>query len=450
VKQLTAAFLALVLMLTASLGCNRENEHLERARKQMERGQWANARTALGQALKQDAKDLQARAMLLYCLDREEGLQALIDFSLYSLFVYSLAARDPSAARASKRVRSKMEDELADARKTLFDRGLDTKDIDDLAKVALEAARYGHAHHEEQAREPAELATLAVGGDGQALARLVDLLKGQDPIDPVLYLTDVGPRAVAPLQAMLRDEAFTGRRAALLVLAQIAATERARAWLQERPELISAELSPARPVGKELLPATALSNRRGLDLWRAHGLVTLLDDDSPDHALVLLQAWDDSKGEVALEPHAFADQQLRKLALVDRDHRPIASGRELFHKVLAVRGGVELHRRREHPVSIEVDAGVVARPAPGLRVRLRGHDARGEIVREDQGLWIVKLDAPMQGMTELPASSSSLIRLVPQDRTETLDETLTARIEGQELRVISSESTPVSDGDARR
>lgn len=449
-KQLTAACLALVLTLTASLGCSRENEHLERARKQMESGQWANARTALGQVLKHDVKDLKARAMLLYCLDREEGLQPLLDFSLYSLYAYSLAAMDSSAARASKLVRSKMEEELADARKALFDKGLDTKDTADLAKVALEAARYGRAHHEEKAREAAEQATLALGGDGEALAHLVDLLKGQDPIDPVLYLTDVGPRAVAPLQAVLRDQAFTGRRPALLVLAQIAATERARALLQERPELISAELSPARPVGKELLPSSSLSNRRGLDLWRAHGIVKLLDDDSPDHALVLLQAWDDSKGEVALEAHAFADQKLRKLALVDRDHRPIASGVALIHEVSIVDGGVVLHRRREQTVPIEVDAGGVARPEPGLRVRLRGHDARGEIVREDQGLWIVKLDAPMQGMSELPASSASLIRLVQQDRTETRDEQLTARIEGEELRVISVESTPVSASDVRR
>lgn len=433
--------------LALGLACGKERGDLTRARELIEGEQWANARTALGQVLKQDRRNLAARALLLYSLDREGIVEQLSELRLRVIYGFAAAVLDPEDKSAPQEVRKHVEEQLAEVRRGLFDRGLDTKDARDLAAVIEEAARYAYAHEQDEPRKDAAAAVLAMRGERGAIAHLIDRLKGQAPYVPAMYLKDAGRPVAAPLQAALADPGFTGRRPALHVLAALLAVERARALLEEQPGLTSVELSPAPTLEEGLLGSSELSVRRNLFLWRVHGSITLVEEEAGAGALgavVVLQAWDDSAGRVYLEAHQLVGGELRRLAVVDQAGAPLALGREVVHRVAPVPGGVELTRRRETSYRVEVDAGRLRDPAPGQRVRLQGYPARGALVREDQGLWLVKLDEPLQGAAELPVAPGSLIAQREEERRELRDEVWTARLEDGRLRATSVEHRPLA------
>lgn len=435
---------ALVLWLALVAACSRDSADLARARKLVEREQWANARTALGQVLKDDPRELSARGLLLYVLEREEGVEKLTALALPVLYRFGAASLDASAKDASKQVRKYVEGKLVEARQALFDRGLDTKDVEDLLAVIVQTARYAYAHDDDPARRLFGLGVLAMAGERAAIDELIQQLKGQSPAAAADYLQDAGLPAMAPLAEALRDRGFTGRDAALQVLTCFLAGERARAMLRAQPELSSVELTPAPTLEDGLLGATRLSARRHLDLWRVHGSIARLDGERGGaEALVLLQAWNDREGRVELEAHALVDGELRRLAFVDKGDKPIVLGAEVIHQLSSLGDRVTLTRRRTRTYEVEVDAGRLLRPAPGARVRLSGLSARGELVREDQGLWLVKLDEPSHGMSELPVALDSLIALREEERSELGDEVMTARVDGDALRVSAVELRPL-------
>lgn len=444
--------LALAVAMTPGLACSKERGDLARARELIEGEQWANARTALGQVLKQDRRNLTARALLLYSLDREGSVEQLSEMPLRVIYGFAAAVLDPEDKSALEEARKHVEERLAEVRRGLFDRGLDTKDARDLTAVIEEAARYAYAHEQDEPRKDAAAAVLAMRGERGAIAHLIDRLKGQSPYVPAMYLKDAGRPVAAPLQAALADPGFTGRRPALHVLAALLAAERARSLLKEQPALQSVELSPAPTLEEGLLGGSDLSVRRNLFLWRVHGAIALVEEEHGGvggggdevGAVVLLQAWDDSAGRVYLEAHQLVGGELRRLAVVDQAGAPLTLGREVVHRLAPVPGGVELTRRRETSYRVEVDAGRLRAPAPGQRVRLQGYPARGVLVREDQGLWVVKLDEPLQGVAELPVAPGSLIAQREEERRELRDETWTARVEDGRLRVTSVEHRPLA------
>ncbi len=441
----TLGRLAAAVALAVALACSKERGDLARARELIEGEQWANARTALGQVLKQDRRNLAARALLLYSLDREGSVEQLHELPLRAIYGFAAALLDPQDKSAPREVRKHVEEQLAEVRRGLFDRGLDTKDVGDLAAVIEETARHAYAHEQDEVRKDAAAAVLAMRGERGAIAHLIDRLKGQEPYVPALYLKDAGRPVAAPLQAALADPGFTGRRPALHVLAALLAAERARSLLEEQPALQSVELAPAPPLEEELLGGSDLSVRRNLFLWRVHGAIALVESEAGDgEAVVVLQAWDDSAGRVYLEAHQLVGGELRRLAVVDQAGAPLALGREVVHRLAPVPGGVELTRRRETRHGVEVDAGRLRDPAPGQRVRLQGYPSRGALLREDQGLWVVKLDEPLQGAAELPVAPGSLIAQREEERRELRDETWTARLEDGRLRVISIEHRPLA------
>lgn len=450
-RRSAAVAMVKVMMMVAlapGLACSKERGDLTRARELIEGEQWANARTALGQVLKQDRRNLAARALLLYSLEREGTVEQLSELRPRVIYGFAAALLDPEDKSAPREVRKHVEEQLAEVRRGLFDRGLDTKDARDLAAVIEEAARYAYAHEQDEPRKDAAAAVLAMRGERGAIAHLIDRLKGQSPYVPAMYLKDAGRPVAAPLQAALADPGFTGRRPALHVLAALLAAERARSLLKEQPGLTSVELSPAPTLEEGLLGGSDLSVRRNLFLWRVHGAIALVEEEAGGgdevYAVVVLQAWDDSAGRVYLEAHQLVGRELRRLAVVDQGGAPLALGREVVHRVAPAPGGVELTRRRETSYRVEVDAGRLRDPAPGQRVRLQGYPARGALVREDQGLWVVKLDEPLQGAAELPVAPGSLIAQREEERRELRDETWTARLEDGRLRVTSVEHRPLA------
>jgi hypothetical protein len=408
-------WLVALALAAALVACKSEDSNLERARTLMGSGQWANARTALGRVLEQRAHDPTARGLLLYCLEREDGLAAVAELELYGLFKLAVVVEAPTWSEVPKSMRDYVGKTLTDARKALFDKGLDTTDVADLRKVITAAARWAFAHEKEVTRRDVAAAILAFQGEAEATAQLIERLKSQEPERIVGYLVDVGPPATESLRRAVDDAGFIGRAAAREALARILAEDRARALVRERPELRDPSSTEVTLPGHDRLRGSMLSMLRDPSVMRVHARYADLDPDG----LVLLQSWNDSKARLVAELYVLAGGALRRVQAKTADGKPFdleqraaLYGLERDHEWLTLR------RMQERTADVEVETGRVARPEIGMRVRLSGHVQHGTIVRADEGLWVVRVDLPLEGMTELPVAASSLIGLRTERRTE--------------------------------
>ncbi len=431
---------ALLALLVVGGGCGREDAHLARARTLMATEQWANARTALGRALASHPRDTTARALLMYCLDREDSLEQIAELSRYALLQFVTLPQAPGWDRTPTGLRRFVEDRGVEARKVLVDRSIDTTSNADLAAVLVASARHGFAHDQDPERRDLDAAILAMGtGDAPAIAYLVGRLQGQTP-DPVIrYLVDTGAPAVAPLRAAVADAGFIGRRPALTALARLLAGERAQALVTTRPTLRDPTEATYKVAARERLGPSVLSSAREPDLLRVHATYAAIDTGADD-GLVLLQAWDDSKGVVVAELHAQRGGQLTRLAIKDAQRATIDLGGASVVFDLTVEDGViGLHRLRTRTLDVETETGRVRAPTPGARVRLQGYAPHGVIVREDAGLWVVRVDQPIDGMTELPVAASALIGLETVKRTDVAVETLAGKVKSDTFEVIATD-----------
>jgi hypothetical protein len=431
------AVLALVLAIACQLGaCKGDSPHLERARKLMASGQWANARTALGQALQENERDTTARGLLLYSLDHEDGLEAVAGLELYGLFQFAVMLESPGLNEV-KEARALAERTVTDARSALFDKGLDTKDLADLRAVLRATARWGFEHDKDVARRDVAAAILAFDGDRAATSHLVERLKTQAPSRVVSYLADAGAVAVESLRKVLADEGFIGRSSAREALARILAEQRALALVSAQPELLDPSSSGSTLVGRDQLGASVLSPIRDPAVWRVHARYVGMDDDGG--GVVLLQSWHPRKAALVVELYVLERGELRRLSPRTKAGASFElAGASVVHGLDYERGMLVLRRYREHVVDVEVETGPVSRPAPGMRVRLRGHAPHGTIVREDDGLWVVRVDQPIEEMTELPVAASTLIGLRSERRPERAVETIRAVVKDDILEVTST------------
>ncbi len=425
----------LLLAIIVCAGCKKADDHLTRARTLMSKAQWANARTALGQALKDRPNDVTARSLLLYCIDREDGLAAVADLSLYGLFQFARAAKTPGWESLPGSLRKIVEKSDVDARKALFDKGVDSKDDEDLVAVIVATARYGFAHDDEPERRDMHAAILGIGGDAKAIAYLVDRLKSAQPERVVEYLVDVGPAAREPLRAVTREKGFIGRRAALDALARVLATDRATELVTKYPKLRDPTGESSKAGGRTRLSRNVLSVVQHLGVLNIHGMYAPMDDGAED-GLVILQSWDDGRGSAVSEAYAFANGTLRPLRVHEKSGAVAdLGGGALVYEISVDRGLVLLRRAPEQTADVEVDDGRVKAPKPGVRVRLQGYEPHGEIVREDGGLWVVKVDKPIEGMTELPVAANSMVSLRSERRTEVSIETIVAKVRADKLEI---------------
>src|SRR3569623_49583 len=89
----------------------------------------------------------------------------------------------------------------------------------------------------------------------------------------------------------------------------------------------------------------------------------------------------------------------------------------------------------------EGETGQVTMPTVGRKVRLQGYKQHGEILRQDDGgLWVVKVDAPIEGMNELTVAPTSMIGLRTEPFTQTSTELLTAKVNGGDLQITQRAS----------
>lgn len=443
VSVLIAVAIAIVL---GGGGCKAESEHLERARKLMANGQWANARTALGRVLEDNDRDPVARGLLLYCLDHEDGLAEIADLEMYLLYQIAVAVDAPAWGQAGKELRTWVEKAVIDARKALFDRGVDTKDGRDLVAVIAAAAGYGFAHEKDPERRDRDAAILALQGSSGAISHLLERLKSQDPEAVVGYLVDIGEPTLAGLRRVIADEEFIGRRPAREAQARVLASARGRAMYVERPGLRDPTGAESTLAGRDRLGKNATSMVRDPGAMHVHAQVLVLEDGT-DEGLVLLQSWNDRKSSHVLELHAIRGGDLHRLT-VTRDGKPFdLAGTSAVFGLTADRGSVVVRRLRERAVATEVETGRVAAPVEGLRVRLRGHTPHGQILRADDGLWVVRMDDPIEGMDELPVTASALIGLRTERRTEIAVETITGVLKHDafEIRTTNLETEKPHD-----
>src|SRR5687768_149383 len=136
--------LAVALALLTACGSKKEDSaHMKRARELLSIGEWSNARTELKLELKDNPKQTEARGLLLYCLDRGEGLNAGIIDRLVDLYAVVAAVSDPAWEKAPKDTRDFVNKTLISTRQSLYDQGVDTSDAADLREVIKVAARFG-------------------------------------------------------------------------------------------------------------------------------------------------------------------------------------------------------------------------------------------------------------------------------------------------------------------
>lgn len=451
---MSARALAALVAALLLLGCSKpESEELKRARQLVTDRQWATARDALKQVLKTEPRSKVARGLLLSCLDNTAGLEKVAGVSPYFLYQVAWLQTSPPWLTLPADARAEAERAVIEVRKALFDEGIDTKDTADLAAVLVEAARQALVASPDVERQEAAAAILALSGvesfpgRSDAITFLIERLKGKDTAQAIAYLVDIGAAAEARLRAAVADKGFMGRAGALEALARVLASERARALAARAPELRAFSKREASVSGVLHLGESAIPDFRDLDVSRVHAQYVPLEDGN-ESALVLLQAWNDLQREVVAEVHVFRGGGLHALTASGPEGKPLELAAHLIHKLTRQGDEIWLYRELEQTFDIEVEAGRLSSPTPGARVLIRGHGVRGALVREEEGLWIVKPDVPVQGMTELPAAASSLIALAPERRTERSTERLVARLEDRELRIQAIER--VSDGDPLR
>jgi len=410
-----------------------DSPHLKRAKELLSISEWDNARTELKLEIKRSPSDT-ARGLLLYATERPSSTEDLPHLLDLAVIVHSVA--QPEWNKVSAETRDATSKILIKIRQALYDEGIDTKDSADLAKVLTVAASWALDHDDDQARKDVGAAVLAVLEDRPAAkTHLLERLKSQQPGAVADYIARVGAPMLPPLVKLANDPAFLGREAATEVLARIQARVAATKLAAEQPAL----RYPASVPGVELLGDNFIEVRElGADI-RAHAAFARVEGGTVDGVL-LVQGYVPSSKQIEARSYALRAGELHPLSSV-RDGKPfvLGGGSALFALQASAPARVTLRRIRQTSITRQVNAGRVARPAVGMRVRLRGYNPIGTIVREDEGLWVVRVDEPIDGMTELPVGASSLIALRSETTTDATNELITGKIDGDKLVVETVE-----------
>lgn len=424
-----AIALTLALAVLASACGSPTDDDLARAEKLVASGQWTNARSALGQVVKAQPRHDKARALLVYCLDQEGTLEEITDANLYGLFQLTQLPTRRDWDRVPKPERDVIDSELVSARKALFDKAIDTADIDDLARVLRSAAAYAVAHEKDLERKARALAIVAQSGDPTPIVELVQRLKGQDVSPTIALLTDIGEPALPALRTAIADRGFLGRAAALQTIAQIVANRRAAELVAERPTLLAL---PSKAEGTELLPRSVVSIAANPSAHRVHAQYAMLGDE----VVVLAQAWDDTRNQVIHDVSALRGDALLPLALVDEQGKRVDLAGPSVLALATASERFVIARKLTTTSEVEIEAGPAYRPTPGMRVRLVGHAVHGAVIREDGGLWVVGVDQPIDGMSELTVAPDALKRLVKTTTTRTVKQRHHATLDGSSLVIV--------------
>jgi hypothetical protein len=295
----------------------------------------------------------------------------------------------------------------------------------------LAAARFGFEHDDDADHKDIAAAVLARDGDRDALAHLTDRLNIGKPDKIVTALVAVGANAIPALKRVAGDHDFIGHGAALEALARIEAQDASRAFANGHA---FKELDHS-AVARQQLPTSSIAAR--WDLPPVHA--TYAPGDTP---VVLFQAWDGNAKTVAAKLYGLRDGELVAMRLV-RDRASFElGGPSVVYGVNLEGSTLTLKRVQRRTTTREIETGRVAAPQLKQRVHLRGYTQPGEIIREDNGLWVVHVTEPIDGMTELPVSQASLIGLKTQQISADMVETIKAHVDGDTVQITKVDEEP--------
>jgi hypothetical protein len=425
-----------LMVLLAACGKKSESAHMSHARELLSVQEWATARTELKLEVKDHPDNNEAKGLLLFCMERVGDKSD--DLTLFNLDEVVVAVTDPEWNKVPTEVRDAVNKELVSTRQQLFDKGIDTKDARDLGEVVKLAATYCFASDDDPDRKNACAAILAGKGDQKATTYLIDRLKSQKPEAVVEFLVRVGDPVAPFLKKAIADQGFIGRAAAADALSRIEAVRLARKFSTEHPGISAIDSSA--PGNDRIGPSFVASSWRSR--VRAHVQYAQLENGD---GVLLLQGWspaDKYETVVAYSFHAGETQPLR----VTKDGKSFdLSGKSAVFDLAAKSGAVVFRRYQVRSQTVELETGQVSTPAIGMRVKIKNYQPRGRIAREDGGLWVVKMDQPIEGMSELTVPATSMIGLGNEEMANNLEESISGKVVGNELQIVKVEVSSPED-----
>lgn len=413
------ALVAVIALGAGACGATEPDPDVRRGRELLARGEADAAVRELRNAVQRRPGTRAAKGLLLVALLRSE--QALPAWYDAQIMFERLRALRSSALRSLDGVQ-RIERTATRIRQELYDKGLDTRDVDELWDVTGAAAAYSRAAKEATDEERDHAAfVLALHGDAAATAYLVGRLKSER----AAYLPGLLARLPAvdgALVALVAQRENLGRGRALDTLARLRERQAAESFFAEVPALDGVR---ARQLPDALAAAWRPDDHDGLTRDQAlygmplHGAGdeaaaplrarwATLDDDGATR-LLILQGFDGDAKQRATRAYRFEAGRMVPLGL----DAPAAVARQL-----AVEGPVD---------AIEVEAGALhlvqlgegavpvprevtrARFARGDRVRVRSIDRTGVVAGTDEfGLVSVTLDEPHRGLRTMALTAGAL------------------------------------------
>ena len=431
--------LVVVLVLT---GCGKKDEsaHMKHARELLSIGEWASARTELKLELKDHPQDTDARGLLMYALDHTDDLDKEIGAGILDLYVLAAVVGRQDWNEAPQEQRDEFNKLIISTRQSLYDKGVDTKDSKDLEKVVVVAARFGFEKDDDSNRKDVFAAILADDGDPAAIKYLIERLKSQKPERATEYLASVGVTVVPALKQAVADHAFIGRAAALDALAHIQAELVARTFVSDDKAMRNPQLESSIP-GFRSLGASFTTGKWKSTPLRVHSLYVATTDGAD--GVLLLQSWNSATKTTLAGIYAFRDGEMKRLRVVKGQSTFELGGPSAIFGLETEPGILRVHRLNQHTADREVETGRMTNPAVGMKVRLVGYKPHGEVVRQDDGgLWVVRVDQPIEGMNELTVAANTMIGLRTEPHTETMTETITAKVVGDQFQVTQDDVKP--------
>lgn len=417
----SGALVAGTIAVLATLLLSRESPNVRRGKELLSIGEFAAAIVEFKIAAKDNPDDQEAKPLLLYGVAKASDELAQL-FESISQFDLASGAQLPIGVDPD--VHEEIVRSVKKVRMELYERGLDTKDPNELAGLLRAAAAW---IFKELAGQPAskkdvDYAALVLGMDGDlpAINYLCERLKSEKAEHVPRLLEAVGKPAIKPLRSVVQDRENLGRPKALSVLPGLLARDAAATMFTSSPTLRGLAFTdlPENLQMRELRSflaerfvggLTRLFVTRGVRTGartsaklQLHSLWAALDPDQ-ERGVLLLQGFDTDRALVSVRMFLFEGGDYKPAQLqYDGKPRPALDGPTPIVRIRTSREGrLELVRPEFGEVAEERQVRR-SKFHTGERVAIANLGSRGVVAGYDEyGLVRVRLDQPVDGTTEL-------------------------------------------------
>jgi hypothetical protein len=404
-------------------------------------------------ALKKRPDSEEAKALLLYARARADSEGAATMFTIYPVLTVIADPEQVSTVPAERR--AELTDMVKKLRAFMYEEGIDTRDPRELAAIVKRAARFAFEEAVDAPDADHAAYALASDGDEKALAHLCERLKSDKAVDAPELLEKLGTVAVEPLRAIVADRHHLGRARAAEVLSKLLARELARELFASEPSLRGLELADlpealrskaggaidsryVAALSRQLLSGSALVDLRS---DAAGQLASFYAPLAEDRGVLALQGYDQKGKWLRQRLYLFEGGKYQSAEVVE-DGRPMLQSKPIARLTAKGPGKVEIAFLAVTSVAEERR---VKRSAftSGDRVALRKGGTTGTVAGTDEfGLIQVRLDTPVQGMSNLELASGMLLGLDTVMVEKAGYEVRQGRISGR--RIEFGAATPVA------